>query len=108
VDYAGWNRNCNCGVNLYCYGDVMADPGIMIDAHITVKVLWGITTVLMGVMVWMVKGWIKGVTTKLGCKQDKVMCTERYPKLDRDIKMLFKHKHPIYEDDKNTGEVIIP
>jgi hypothetical protein len=86
----------------------MADPVTIIDAHVTVKVLWGITTLLLGVMVWMVKGWIGSVTKKLNCKQDIAMCEERYPKIDRDIKLLFKHKHPIYTDDEKTGEVIIP
>jgi len=72
------------------------------------QLLWGLNTVLLIVLGFMIKSWVNGITKKLSCKQDKSVCSERHPVLSSNIEGLFRHKHPIHEGKDMTGGVIIP
>jgi len=70
--------------------------------------LWGVNSLLIIILGFMVRSWVTALTNKLGCKQDKAVCAERYPTLKDNIDSLFTHKHPLTNDDNQTGGVIIP
>jgi len=74
----------------------------------TTQMLWGVNSLLIVILGFMVRSWVTALTNKLGCKQDKVVCNERCPHIQQDIVNLFSHKHPIVEDKNETGGVIIP
>jgi len=74
----------------------------------TTQMLWGVNSLLIVILGFVVKSWISSVTKKIGCKQDKVVCAERYPKIEKNIDGLFTHKHPLNDGERETGGVIIP
>ena len=70
--------------------------------------LWGLNSLLIVILGFMVRTWVNGIGKKLNCKQDKAVCNERYPDLKADVSTIFKHKHPLSSADRDmTGGVII-
>jgi len=81
----------------------------------TLQLLWAANTVLLVILGFFIRMWINGVKEKeyknekmLDNKIDKVTCLERHEDLKKDVSALFRHKHPLYKDRDQTGEVIIP
>ena len=79
----------------------------MADAHM-LQILWGLNTLLIIVIGFLGKNWMNGISKKLGCKQDKVVCDERFPILQSNNDKLFTHRHPLAEGSSETGGVVIP
>ena len=81
----------------------------------TPQMLWGLNSLLLLILAFMIRSWVNGISKKfdtlagkLGCKQDKTVCAERYPGLKSDIATLYKHKHPTDGEQGTTEGVIIP
>ena len=86
------------------------------------QVLWGFSSLLIVVLGFFIKSWmnrikedfggvkdeIKSLIRKLDCKQDKTVCGERYPQIQRDLENFYKHKHPLNCTKDETGGVVIP
>jgi len=70
--------------------------------------LWGVNSLLIVILGFMVRSWVGNINGKMASKQDKAVCKERYPNLKADVTTLFSHKHPVREGQDETGGVIIP
>ena len=86
------------------------------------QVLWGFSSLLIVVLGFFIKSWmnrikedfggvkdeIKTLVKKLDCKQDKSICSERYPKIKDDLDNFYRHKHALNCNKDETGGVVIP
>ncbi len=66
------------------------------------QILWGATSILVVIVGFFTRMWIAETREALKTKLEASICVERNGRLERDLTVLFRHKHA------STGEVIIP
>jgi hypothetical protein len=72
------------------------------------QLLWGVNTLLIGILGAMVRHWISNLEKKIEAKLDTILCIERHATSTENCEKLFKHRHaPLFGEGKG-GEVIIP